>query len=289
MVQTAQIKAREGQVAQAQGLMPNDLSKSDLSVGEILRRTREHYGLSIRDIEKNIRIRKSLVEAIEGGKIEELPGRSYAIGFVRSYADYLQLDGEKVVELYKARDLCNESAPVLNFPEASSEKRLPSMKVLAGSVAAILLLVVAGVVMTSQDRSIVTDVPEVSASLSDPALRSPATIEPAAGKPVVAAVAEEKGIILNVKEQGWVEIQTQEGEKLVSKVLEVGDRYFVPERSDLFISLGNAGGIDVTVNGQDIAKLGASGHVVSNLRLDQASLEAYSNKALAPTQDADAQ
>jgi len=70
MVQTAQIKAREGQVAQAQGLMPNDLSKSDLSVGEILRRTREHYGLSIRDIEKNIRIRKSLVEAIEGGKID---------------------------------------------------------------------------------------------------------------------------------------------------------------------------------------------------------------------------
>jgi len=89
----------------------------------------------------------------------------------------------------------------------------------------------------------VKSIPEVSASLSDPALRSPATIEPAAGKPVVAAVAEEKGIILNVKEQGWVEIQT----------------------------------------------LGASGHVVSNLRLDQASLEAYSNKALAPTQDADAQ
>lgn len=269
MVQAARYNAHE---TEGEGFV--DFMQTDLSVGEILRRTRKHYGLTTDDIEKNIRIRKSLVEAIESGDIDALPARSYAIGFVRSYADYLQLDGEKLVTLYKQRDLCDKTGPVLNFPEAPPEKRLPSMKVLVGSAAAIVLLAVTGIVMTSQDRSIVTSVPEVSASLSDPALVEPAAGTPKA-PPVTSAAKTDKGIILNVKEQGWVEIQTSGGEKLVSKMLQAGDRYFLPERSDLFISLGNAGGVDLTVNGQDFAALGKSGDVITNLRLDQSSLEKY--------------
>ncbi|MBU0859077.1 MAG: helix-turn-helix domain-containing protein, partial [Alphaproteobacteria bacterium] len=76
---------------------------TDMTVGEILRRTRLHYGQSLTDVESILRIRAAQLQALEDGRIDLLPGRVYAIGFVRAYAEYLGLDGEKMVHLFKAQ------------------------------------------------------------------------------------------------------------------------------------------------------------------------------------------
>lgn len=101
---------------------------SDLSVGEILRRERVRYGKTLEDVEAMLRIRIAYLEAIEQGDHSRLPGRVYAIGFVRSYAEYLGLDGAKIIAMFKRQATATNSgpSPELNFPVAASERRVAS-------------------------------------------------------------------------------------------------------------------------------------------------------------------
>ena len=58
-------------------------------IAQLLKQTRERYGQSLRDVSANLRIRLAYLQAIENGRFRELPGPTYAVGFVRSYAEYL--------------------------------------------------------------------------------------------------------------------------------------------------------------------------------------------------------
>ncbi len=80
-------------------------------VGEELRRERSRRGLSINDIAQALHIRVEYVEAIEAGNYDLIPGSVYRKGFIRNYANYLNLSGEKVVEQYK-----DETGDELPFP-----------------------------------------------------------------------------------------------------------------------------------------------------------------------------
>ncbi|WP_206830733.1 helix-turn-helix domain-containing protein [Alicyclobacillus fructus] len=69
-------------------------------LGQILRARRESLGLTVEDIEERTKIRKRYIEALEAGQWDVLPGRVYARGFVRSYAEVLGLDGSELLEKY---------------------------------------------------------------------------------------------------------------------------------------------------------------------------------------------
>ena len=103
---------------------------TELPVGEILKKTREKYNKTIPEISTTLRIRSSLVEAIEEGDIEKLPGRVYAIGFVRSYAEYLSLDADKIVELFKIQHVGRRKKPEYIFPVSADESRVPGKIIL---------------------------------------------------------------------------------------------------------------------------------------------------------------
>ena len=68
----------------------------DIGVGELMRLTRERLGHELQSVANQLRIRLSYLEAIEEGRFRDLPGTTYAVGFVRSYADYLGLDGADI-------------------------------------------------------------------------------------------------------------------------------------------------------------------------------------------------
>ncbi|MDA8345766.1 MAG: helix-turn-helix domain-containing protein [Thermaerobacter sp.] len=61
-------------------------------IGEQLRAARSARGLSLQDVQKELRIREKYLEALEAENFEEIPGLVYARGFLRSYARYLDLD-----------------------------------------------------------------------------------------------------------------------------------------------------------------------------------------------------
>lgn len=71
------------------------------TVGQELRAGRLRRGDDLATVSRDLKIRKDHLEAVEEDRLENLPGRTYAIGFVRSYAGYLGLDATEMVERYK--------------------------------------------------------------------------------------------------------------------------------------------------------------------------------------------
>lgn len=70
-------------------------------IGARLRAAREGKGISLEVAEEETRIRRKYIEALEEGEVAELPGEVYLKGFLRSYGNYLDLDGAALVEEYK--------------------------------------------------------------------------------------------------------------------------------------------------------------------------------------------
>jgi len=111
------------------------------AVGRLLKDQREAQGLSVVDIEKRLRIRKSYVEAIEAGRFDLLPGAAYIPAFLRAYASHVGLDAEKVLSAYQASGPVPIKRPVAlpaDFPIV--EKRAP----IGLAVLTVLLVVGAG-------------------------------------------------------------------------------------------------------------------------------------------------
>lgn len=72
------------------------------TVGQDLRTARLRRGDDLATVSRALKIRKDHLEALEEDRLEALPGRTYAVGFIRSYADYLGLDSVQCVERFKA-------------------------------------------------------------------------------------------------------------------------------------------------------------------------------------------
>lgn len=184
------------------------------SVGETLRSARLARKLELEDVSVSIHIRQSQLRAIEENDLSGLPGMTYAVGFVRSYANFLGLNGADIVHRFKAE---NGYAPVpakLAFPEPIVESRVPDpMMIGVGAFLAVVILVVwtiytnmhggveSEIPSTPEVAAIeapaenMTPMPEAEGSLSSPAALStpaptesaPASSETATAAPSVAA------------------------------------------------------------------------------------------------------
>ncbi|MBP2314192.1 helix-turn-helix domain-containing protein [Azospirillum soli] len=129
------------------------------SVSDTLREARESIGVELRDVAAMLRIRYPYLQAIESGRFEELPGTAYAVGFLRSYAEYLGLDPESVVTRYKEETTGKTRSQQLYFPTPVPEGRIP------GGTVLLVTMVLAGIVyggwyyLSATDRSMVDLVP----------------------------------------------------------------------------------------------------------------------------------
>ncbi len=97
-------------------------------LGDLLRKKREEKKLSLADIEKGTNIRKLYIQAIEDGNYDKLPGEVFLKGFIKTYAKFLGLDGQALVEQYKA-----EKAGIAPQQETATEVTTPASKTAANS------------------------------------------------------------------------------------------------------------------------------------------------------------
>ena len=72
------------------------------NIGEILKNTRLDKGLSLEQVEEATSIRKIYLAAIETGDYAKIPGDVFTKGIIRTYGNYLGLNGPELVTLYKA-------------------------------------------------------------------------------------------------------------------------------------------------------------------------------------------
>ena len=79
-------------------------------------------------------------------------------------------------------------------------------------------------------------------------------------------------VVLRASEESWVEVRDASGAVVLSRLMRAGDSYPVPERADLILVTGNAGGLEIEVGGNTLAPLGPKGAVRRNISLNPVSL-----------------
>jgi cytoskeleton protein RodZ len=379
------------------------------TVGTTLRLRREERGEDLRYVAQILRIRYPYLKAIEDGRPDELPGPTYAIGFVRTYADHLGLESDKLVQRFKAEAEGLHARADLHFPAPLPEGKIPSGAVLVVAVVLAAFVYGAWIYLSSREQQVAEIVPQLPNRISDiirgkssapvvspqaagsiteapaaagltakspnpatapeapkassethaatsaamspampkttgsgvdtsaaapapagmPAASSPATAAPAPASagdsaaatadsdssesdvpPVPSDVTSdqlasredgaptegtpgpmseaERGpakvygeenanahIVIFAAADSWVEIRdTKTDELLLTRVLFKGDSYRVPDRSGLTLLTGNAGGLRIAVDGQDVPAIGPIGAVRRNVVLDSGALKA---------------
>ncbi|WP_085375292.1 helix-turn-helix domain-containing protein [Magnetospirillum sp. ME-1] len=360
-------------------------------VGATLRAAREGMGKALPDCAKLLRIRQPFLEALEEGRHRDLPGGTYAAGFLRSYAEFLGLDSEEMVRRFREEGAGGfKNRTELTFPSPVSEGRIP------GGAVIFLGLILAAVayggwyLLSSAETKVTEMVPplpdrlagvlnrqasltgdaksaaeapkpaeekareevvppqeaeeEKPAAIQSPALQQtpaapepskvepakveppkaeppkaepakveppkaeppkaepakveppkaeppkaePAKVEPAKVEPPKAEAAtstpdgkvygteyaDARVVLKATGDDCWIQVREVDGSLLMSRLLRKGDSFRVPNRSGLNLMVGNAGSLEVSVDGRKAPALGSAGQVRRDIRLDPDKLAA---------------
>jgi len=108
------------------------------SLGQKLRETREQHNFSVEQVARDTHISKQYLEALEQEQFSTIPGETYVIGFLRNYAEYLSLNPEEIVSLYKNIQIQEQPLPMTELLEPVRPKASPRIFILLVIVLAVL-------------------------------------------------------------------------------------------------------------------------------------------------------
>jgi len=308
------------------------------SAGDALRQQRKALGLNLADVAAALRIKPAYLAALEGGRPDQVPGHTYAIGFMRAYADHLGLESDEVLRRFKQESTGFARKPDLSFPMPLGERSVPDVGMLL--VALILALCGYGTwyYLSTGESSRPARVAEVPAELLPPkpeqrpkdltvphsieALAAPPVTAPAedppdtasasAGLPAASAIVTSSRtltapaaapglppdasenvtqtaalarppqstssaadtstrIVIRAIADSWVQIRDAGRSVLLTRLLKVGEAYTVPYRPGVSMRTGNAGGLEITVDGEPAPPLGRMG-TIRNVALEPQAL-----------------
>jgi len=221
-------------------------------IGESLREARTRRGLTPADVHKAIRIRERYLAALEEERWEMLPGEAYVRGFLKTYADFLGLDGNLYLDEYNSRIRAYPEEPLLSVP-LRPERRFPLRA--AGVVTAVVLVLaaVAGLLASSLGGS---SPPRHRATPPPPAPASTttaATQRTTPARPAVAVVTASRG-------RCWLLVRSggPGGTVLWEGMLEQGRVKTFPLHASVWVRMGAPSALDVRVAGRAVVGLGAS-------------------------------
>lgn len=342
-----------------------------------LYQARVRRGVDLAVVADELRIHYEHLLALEEGRFDDLPGPAYVIGFLRSYAGYLELDADDLLRRFKVETAFRDSRPDLYFPLPQDEGRVPTGALIALSLALVAAAYGGWYYVANVDRVAVEKVPPVPESIVvpesviaepaptvqavtpgsapkttvaaaveeapesvaatlepadepepevveaeavealviepeivEPAMTEPEIVEPEIVEPetVEAVTAEPEPedtvsqattalipevpvintdayvprefgmanvgstIRLRAQLESWIQVTGADNELLVTRILRPGDIYHVPNRPDLLLMTGNAGGIEVLVGEQLAPSLGAVGAIQRRVEMDPAKL-----------------
>ncbi|MCL2162387.1 MAG: helix-turn-helix domain-containing protein, partial [Betaproteobacteria bacterium] len=117
--------------------------------GEILRQAREARGESLNDVARTLKLSAQQLEALEAGRYDTLPGPTFVRGFLRNYANYLDLPPEPLLEGISARvptaaDLASMIKLDGNVQPAASPR--PRSRLLPAALIVLAALALAGLI-----------------------------------------------------------------------------------------------------------------------------------------------
>lgn len=287
------------------------------TVGQDLRAARLRRGDDLATVSKALKIRKDHLEAIEEDRLESLPGRTYAVGFVRSYADYLGLDAVQCVERFKAEIAGRtdaDSQPQVQVIDEDDQRRLPQGWKIIAVVIVLLMGYGAYYVLTSSSTAVavppapgttivplpqkpapqatvvpatpapVTPAPQQDAALAPPGATTdalaptpPPAAEPLPQGTVYGQLNANARVVLRVHQPTRVLVQGPDGRVYINRTLQRGDTYNVPNIVGLTLTTTNANIVEVDLDGQSMGFAGRDAGMAEAVSLDPQSIVDRSN------------
>ena len=240
------------------------------ALGERFRDAREARNLSLSDVAEQIRIRSVYLAAIENENWPAIGAPIYVRGFLRTYARFLSMDPEEAVRAFNAAtaepggEISEaETQPQFRGPVAIPEERrgFSPLIWIAGAVAVLLIVYVVYDAVTYHSHNAQVAVASgASASPTPAGTDSGASPTP---KPFPNSSSLPLGphtLALTLSAPSWLRV-TIDGSNKFEGVAKAGSiRTF--QGNNAVVRIGNAGGVEVTVDGKSIGTLGKSGDVV---------------------------
>lgn len=244
--------------------------------GQALRAAREDLGVTLAEAERETRINRRYLQALEDEDASAMPPAVYTRGFIRTYAQYLGLNPEGMLDLYGPRQAIDDRINIRPIPAELNASRSFSFRpaaVLAGLIAVSLL----AVYLWGQYTSFLENVERIEAAPSSrvptPAIAVERTPSPSpvpttsipslAGASPSPVPVPERGLIVEAKvvDRTWMEVWVDGRSVLAETVQEGFTRSFTGEQQ-VRMRVGNAAGVQVVVNGATQGPLGVKGQAV---------------------------
>jgi cytoskeleton protein RodZ len=257
-------------------------------IGPILEKARKDRGLTLEEAEHATKIRKRYLSGLEREDYGVLPDAVYARGFLKTYANYLGLDGEELAKELRDRRRPRRERGSLAYgaPTASEfdqplvnpgglgkkERRRVSGATIRTLLVAVLALaaVVGSLYYVGRGAQSAGESPEQPPPQSEQ--QQPAdeagTQDNAQGGGAgnqPAAPPKPETLTVQVSVQGdpsWLSVLA-DGELSYEQIAEPGFSQTFRAKREISIKTGNAGAVGVVVNGQDLGRLGESGEVLT--------------------------
>lgn len=238
--------------------------------GRKLREARERKGVSLRQIANATKISIGALEALERDDISRLPGGIFSRAFVRSYAIEVGLEPDETIRDFITQfpnDAVAAGHPASPYVEDSealeSDRRMATTFLRLVGIS----LPLAGVVLyfgmgTRPEPE--TEAPPAPAGVTRPAPIPARAIEtPAPADPAVAARAAESLMVgLSAAASCWVSAIV-DGRRVLERQLRAGETESFEVRQEMVLTAGDAGALQLTLNGAVAKPLGRSGQVVT--------------------------
>lgn len=228
-------------------------------VGRKLMEARQQRGWTLDEVAERIRVRREFLDALEQTNFKLLPGKAYALAFLRSYARELGLDEKAIVDQFQ-----DECAPTRGEGPKKRAAALKPRKDRPWTIAAGLVVIAASFVGW---RAL-----EVSS------VRSPSAGGMVAASPVLAEaavsgsplpVAPAHVVEIRALSEAWLEARGPDGTVFLSRTLRPGDVYRPDPSPGWTLHARDGGAFELFVNGMSAGLLGTPGMPVLGRQIDE--------------------
>jgi cytoskeletal protein RodZ len=227
-----------------------------MSIGGMISKARRDAGLSIDDLSGATNIRGALLREIEADEFTNCGGEIYARGHIKNIARILNVDQQPLLDAYETeqgqsvrsiQDLWVENS----LMEEPGEPRKVSWKVLAGiSIASLLVIGLAQVLFVSNSES----------PVPTPITTTPAPTDPTG---TISDGSKVEIVITATRSRSYLLVSDEAGVTLFDGQIAMGEEKIYSSNSELTLKVGDAGAIDLKVNGKVVPSIGTSGQVVT--------------------------
>lgn len=253
------------------------------SLGGYLRELRRRRGVSLDEMARATRVNSQYLEALERDDTSVLPSPVFAKGFIRAYCQFLGEPPDEALALFAARDgapLVATPPPAAGAPASATEAEARSRGTVMVSF---VLLVVLGLALFAVTLMLQSgrgerrmagaageagSPPAVVASSPTPPAPSPTPahaprLSPPA-IPTVGAVTAQYRLVARTTEPTWLRVRTEEG-RTTEETIPAGQSREWSSNAPFVLTVGNAGGVTLELNGRTLPPLGTSGAVIPRL------------------------